>query len=97
MSSADIIFTAHAVTRMFERQIAVADVLDVLATGTVIERHRMDAPRPSTVTLGWVVRDGERKPVHVVSADDPDGRTVVITVYRPDPALWNADFTRRKS
>ncbi|CBE67441.1 conserved protein of unknown function [Candidatus Methylomirabilis oxygeniifera] len=35
--------------------------------------------------------------IHILFALDREGDTVrVITVYRPDPAEWDADFLRRK-
>jgi len=37
---------------------------------------------------------GER-PIHVVVAEDTDETAYIITVYEPDPAEWNADFTLR--
>jgi hypothetical protein len=43
--------------------------------------------------LGW--RD--LRPVHVVAADTPENETIVITVYEPDPSLWEFGFERKKS
>jgi len=42
--------------------------------------------------LGW---RGER-PLHIVAADTPESKTIVITVYEPDPALWEPGFERKK-
>lgn len=37
------------------------------------------------------------KPLHIVFADNQDDdERIVITVYRPDPALWADDFATRK-
>jgi hypothetical protein len=43
-------------------------------------------------------KDHKGKPIHIVWGI-PKGFSkpaVVITAYRPDPALWEADFKRRK-
>ena len=35
--------------------------------------------------------------LHVVVADNaPDDETIVVTVYEPDPALWQPGFRRRR-
>jgi len=48
--------------------------------------------------VAWVLGWTDTRPVHVVAADnDEDQLTVVITVYEPDPQLWEPGFkTRRK-
>ncbi len=59
----------------------------------VVEDYPDDKPYPSRLLLGW--REG--RPLHVVVAENaPGNEWIVITVYEPDPARWEADFTRRK-
>jgi hypothetical protein len=59
----------------------------------VIREYADDRPYPSWLMLGYI---GTR-PLHVVAADnDDDQETIVITVYEPDPQLWEADFKRKK-
>ena len=78
---------------MFEREIGVSDVMDILETGDIIARYDRDRPYPSRLVLGWF--GGQH--LHVVAADDPESDvTVVITVYRPDPDMWTRDFRRRR-
>ncbi len=78
---------------MFEREIDVRDVMDVLRTGEAIARYDRDRPYASRLVLGW---SGGR-PLHVVAADHPESDiTIVITVYRPDPDLWTSDFRGRR-
>ena len=77
---------------MFERRVSEVDVEHVLATGEVIVAYPDDTPYPIRLLLGHV---GTR-PLHVVVADDVEGdRTVIVTAYEPDPALWSHDFRRR--
>lgn len=84
----------HAAEHMASDAISVGDVLAVLNTGTVVREYPEDAPFPSRLMLGFPTT---ANPVHVVSAVDPTANLVyIITAYRPDPALWDEGFTRRK-
>ncbi|MGQ0578903.1 MAG: DUF4258 domain-containing protein [Betaproteobacteria bacterium] len=88
-----ITYRVHAIQRMFERGISEADVRWVLSEGDEIASYSDDKPYPSRLLLGW--RGG--RPVHVVTAySAKDDEHVVITVYEPNPALWEPDFKRRK-
>lgn len=88
-----ITYRVHAVRRMFERGITEADVHTVLSNGDEIAAYPDDTPYPSRLLLGW---RGD-KPLHIVSAyNAQDDEEIVITVYEPDPALWDDGFRRRK-
>jgi len=87
-----LIFRKHALQRMFQRSIRVEDVHAVLSGGKSIIDYPDDTPYPSRLMLGWC---GER-PIHVVAADTPESETIIITVYEPDPALWEPGFERKK-
>lgn len=87
-----LIFRKHALQRMFQRSISTADVAAVLTEGKFIIDYPEDTPYPSRLMLGW---RGER-PIHIVAADTPENETIVITVYEPDPALWEPGFERKK-
>lgn len=93
MSETRLVFRVHAVQRMFERRIRIDDVIHVLDTGDVIESYPDDEPYPSRLVLGW----RHRRPIHVVAAyHAADNETIIITVYEPDPALWDETFRRRR-
>jgi hypothetical protein len=78
---------------MLERQISETEVRRVIETGEVIARYRNDMPYPSRLILGW----SAGRPRHVLVADNTaDRETVVVTVYEPDPALWDRAFRRRR-
>lgn len=86
-------FRVHAVQKMFERSITQDDVAYVIEQGEVIRKYEDDTPYPSRLMLGW---RGTR-PLHVVAADDEAAEeTIVITVYEPDPELWEPDFKTKK-
>lgn len=88
-----LIFRKHALQRMCQRSIAVEDVHSVLANGKTIIDYPDDQPYPSRLMLGW---RGAR-PIHVVAANTEDGETIIITVYEPDPTLWEPGFERKRS
>lgn len=93
MAERRLLFRSHALTRMAQRGITVADVREVLRTGLTIETRFQDLPLPTRLVVGW---RGAR-PLHVVAADHPaEDITVVITVYQPDPSRWDDRFRRRK-
>ena len=47
-------FSAHAVRRMDEDQIADTEVLEAIRTGRTIEDYPTDTPYPSRLILAWV-------------------------------------------
>jgi hypothetical protein len=55
------------------------------------EKHSDDEPYVGAVYLGFP----HGRPVHVVTAHQPPATIHVVTVYRPDPARWDASFQRR--
>lgn len=82
-------FSQHARDRMIGAALRSRDVEAVLTEGETIEEYD-DGAR---LVLG---RSGPR-PLHVVVRDDETtGRIFVITVYEPDPGLWDAAFRRRR-
>jgi len=89
-----VVFSGHAVRRMFERAVDADSVGDVLRAGEVIAEYPDDKPLPSRLLLAFV---GGR-PLHVVAALDAETRVChVVSVYEPDPGLWDEDFRRRRS
>ena len=90
----EVIFSGHALVRMFERSISREDVLAVLEFGEVIADYPDDTPLPSCLMLGFVAG----RPIHVVVATEKERKLcIIITAYIPDPILWNAEFRKRKS
>jgi len=66
----------------------------VVENGETIREYPNDTPYPSRLVLGW--RDS--RPIHVVAADDAENRrTFVVTVYEPDPEIWEPDFRRKRT
>lgn len=91
--SPHVIFSLHAIQRMFERRIGVDDVLSVLQHGLTIEQYPDDVPYPSRLIVGW--RD--KRALHVVVAEDSaSAMTIVVTVYEPERSRWDSSFRQRR-
>lgn len=94
MNTSKIIFRVHAVERMFERNVSARNVSQALQSGETIEDYSEEMPEPGRLILGF---QGKR-PFHVVASENlTTDETTIITVYIPDPAKWNNDFTSRRS
>jgi hypothetical protein len=88
-----LFFRGHAIRRMFQRGITTADIHQIIDAGEVIESRLDDLPYPSRLVLGYV----SGRALHVVLADnEPEGTTIVVTVYEPSPALWHRGFRKRR-
>jgi len=88
-----ILFRAHAVQRMFERQISVNKVRRALEAEDVIEDYSTEMPEPSRLIMGL---QGKRA-FHVVTSEYPSTNTItVVTVYIPDPNKWKNDNRSRR-
>jgi hypothetical protein len=78
---------------MFSRNISETDVRFIIEQGVAIEKYDNDTPYPSKLLLGI----SNSKPLHVVAAfNNTDQEIIIITVYRPDPLLWENDFKSRR-
>lgn len=94
MSKRQYIFRRHALERMAERNISRVDVESIVEAGEVIREYTDDTPYPSRLVLGW----RNERPLHVVAADDDTtNETYIITVYEPDPDVWEEDFRSKKT
>ena len=86
-----LLFRAHAVQRMFEREISVGKVRKALEAADVIEDYSSEMPEPSRLLLAF---QGKR-PFHVVTSESPE-QTTIITVYLPSAEKWKKDFRSRR-
>lgn len=78
-----IVFSGHALRRMFERGIVKADINAALSLGVTIAEYPDDIPYPSRLILAFI---GEM-PLHVLVAQDDQTICYIVTCYRPDLAL----------
>ncbi|MBX7244000.1 MAG: DUF4258 domain-containing protein [Candidatus Sumerlaeaceae bacterium] len=93
-SSKRRLYLPHALRQMArpDRMIAVAEVANVVTSGTLIEDYPED-PRGHSCLLCGGGENG--RPIHVVCAPKED-YLAVITAYLPDPDEWSDNFTVRK-
>ena len=95
MECKEIIFSQHAVQRMFERGIQTTDIKIVIESGEIIADYPNDLPFPGYLVLGWVKKE---KPFHLVIAIGANQqKCYVITGYIPDPMIWHSDFKTKRS
>ncbi len=82
--------TDHALTEGFKDGISVADMLDVIRTGAIIERY---LGRQRCLIYG---RNADAIPIHVV-VDFSARRTVdIVTTYIPQRDQWIKGHVRKK-
>lgn len=87
-------FSRHAFERMFQRGINPDVAARIVANGEVIADYPDDQPLPSSLLLGYY----ETQPVHaVVAYDTATGACMLVTIYWPDPAIWDESFKRRRT
>jgi len=87
------VVTMHGRRRMSERGILLADVMNAVDHGEIIEIYPDDYPFPSCLVLGITVREHY---LHAVVSLN-EGRIYLITAYFPSPDEWEPDMkTRRK-
>lgn len=93
MECREIIFSRHAVDRMFQRGIKPVDIRVVIESGEVVADYPDDFPFPSCLIVGTA----SGRTLHaVIAIDRQRHRCYVITAYPPDPDLWSADFRKRR-
>lgn len=88
----EIYWRNHILIRMQQRSIRIADVINCILTGTIIEKYAKDKPYPSCLICG---RTLEQKILHVVCAKG-NNKLWMITTYYLDPDEWNENFTVRR-
>lgn len=89
----EVRYSRHAFERMFQRGIPPEVVETLIKQGEVIARYPDDRPYPSYLFPGR----HEQMPIHaVIARDSQTGLGQVITVYHPDPSLWDVSFKTRK-
>ena len=86
-------FSCHAFERMFQRCINPAAVARIVAEAEVIFEYPDDKPFPSALLLGFYGKQA----IHAVVARSGQGDCHLVTLYWPDPAIWDETFKRRRA
>lgn len=91
-----IFYTRHAKLEMaFEEYGRIFDyaVGEAIKNGEILEEYPEDKPYPSALIFGTT---SVNRPLHIVCAtNEKENQAIIITVYQPDPELWE-EFRRRK-
>lgn len=86
-------FSKHAVDQTIIRGISVSELETAISNRSeVIEDYPEDKYSPSCLILGFT---GAGRPIHVHCSYPTRPRVKIVTIYEPDPVLWN-DFRIRK-
>lgn len=93
IQSNSVRITDHADEEAHNDHLSFEEIYFSVLHGEIIEEYPSDRPYPSCLILGQTFRGD---PVHSVWAyNEGNGWSVLITVYRPDPALWTNWRERR--
>jgi hypothetical protein len=85
-------FSQHAVDQSILRRISVQELRETIACGEVIEDYPDDKYGPSCLIFGWTAAT---RPLHVQCSYSSRPLLKIITVYEPDPNLWDEFRVRR--
>ena len=93
MAVKKIIFSNHAVSQMFQRNISVEEVKFIIQNGITVNEYPDDKPYPSK--LKFAACNSRR--LHVVcSENNMENEVIVITAYEASSDIWENDFVTRK-
>jgi Domain of unknown function (DUF4258) len=87
-------FTRHAFKRAIERNISDREIMECDSKIRLIEDYPDDKYSPSCLILGFT---DERRALHLQVSRAETPKVKVITLYEPDPQVWDDYSVRRMS
>ena len=88
-----LIFSNHALTQMFQRNISVSDVKFVISNGIIVNEYPGDKPYPSKLLFAVC----NKRCFHIVcSENNIENEIIIITAYEASSDIWENDFVTRK-
>jgi hypothetical protein len=85
-------FSQHALDQSIQRRISVAEVVQAIASCEILEDYPDDKYGPSCLVFGLA---SSGRPIHVQCSHPSRPLLKIITIYEPDPALWESNRFRR--
>jgi hypothetical protein len=87
------LISRHAVIEAAKEGVEIGPIRRATMEGLIVEDYPHDERGPMCLVLGRL-ETGE--PLHLLwGFDEPTGQAILVTVYRPDPALWERDWKTR--
>lgn len=95
VASEHVLISNHGYDELSNDGILAREVLEGAKAATIVREYPEHGRGPCVLVLQ---RDGSGRPIHVVWGipKNQAAPAVLVTAYRPDPKLWEADFLRRK-
>jgi hypothetical protein len=95
VTSGDFLVSDHGFKELEEDGIIASEILVGVTAAVALEDYRDRVRGPTVLALQ---HEPDGRPVHVVWAIPAGERrpAILVTAYRPDPDLWDADFKQRK-
>lgn len=87
-----ILWSTHGSSRIQQRGIMRADVINCIMAGEIIEDYPTDYPHPSCLIFGYTISE---KIIHVVAGFDGD-TLFIITAYFPNTEKFLDDLKTRR-
>ena len=92
VEAGDFEFSRHALDQGLRRRISVDDLRQAIAVCELIEDYPDDKYGPSCLLLGFTIAN---RPLHVQCSHPSRPLVKIVTMYEPDPVLWDSHRRRR--
>jgi uncharacterized protein DUF4258 len=80
----------HAYEELRKDAILISEVIAGITTADLVEEYRA---RERVLALQY---GANGRPIHAVWALSERRQAVLVTAYRPDPAVWDSEFKERR-
>ena len=86
-------FSLHATRQAITRGVTVAEIIEAVQAGEMIENYPKDKYGNSCLVLG---RTNTGRALHVQCSHPSRPLLKIVTLYEPDPAAWDETLKHRK-